>query len=57
MIEVLVSGVVFDTASDELTARAMKAALEGIGWKNVTTQRLLRRTSGGKACRHNLTKR
>jgi hypothetical protein len=38
MIEVLVGGVVFDTATDELTAGAMKAALEGVGWKNVTTR-------------------
>lgn len=38
MIEVLISGVVIDTASDELTAGAMKHALEGIGWINVTTR-------------------
>ncbi len=38
MIEILVNGVVLDTSSDELTAGAMKHALEGIGWKNVTTR-------------------
>lgn len=38
MVEVLICGMVYDTASDELTAGAMKNALEGIGWKNVTTR-------------------
>lgn len=38
MIEILVNGVVLDTASDELIAGAMVSALKGIGWKNVTTR-------------------
>lgn len=50
MIEVLVSGVVFDTATDELTAGAMKAALEGVGWKNVTTRRLYEKDLHQRSC-------
>jgi hypothetical protein len=36
--EILVSGVVFDTASNELLADAIKQQYTAIGWKNVTTQ-------------------
>lgn len=46
MIEILVGGVVLDTTSDELTAGALKHALEGIGWKNVTTRHTARGISG-----------
>jgi hypothetical protein len=36
--EILVSGVVFDTASNQLSADAIKHLYTAIGWKNVTTQ-------------------
>lgn len=40
MIEILIAGVLYDTASDEMIAGAIKHSLESIGWKNVTIRRL-----------------
>jgi hypothetical protein len=38
MIEILLYGVVVDTASDELIADRIKYHYKAIGWKNVTTR-------------------
>jgi hypothetical protein len=38
LYEILVSGVLIDTVSNELIADAIKQQYTAIGWKNVTTQ-------------------
>lgn len=37
-IEILIEGVVMDTASNELIAGAIKHSYKSIGWKNVTSR-------------------